>query len=498
MDSSTIMTVVAGIMTIVAFRDPLLRLLRAGSRKKWKNHLPKHDDIRKAVESNPSLFAVKAEEYGHTETEALALATKRCAHLVEHLPAVDPSDIVQLVAYHRAMVYDCDVSTTYRFSVQFNLFAGSVQSLGTDKHRGVVQEAVKFRTKGVFALTEKIYGVMSGMKCGTTASYDPKANTFTIDSVSAEFEKQWISFACNKDAKYAVVFARLLVHGAKNGPVCAFLVTLRDDKGELVPGIAIGGMGDKTGVKGNDNGWISFKAVQVPYDTLLDKYVQVVDNKVVLPFGTSERSFFYKMIERLMTGRLCIATASTSMARLSVTLAIKYAVVRDHWEGHGEVQRLLCDALAEVNRMEDIAASALHDYLSGCTDTVVLAKGYNTPKVVEIVTLCRGLCGGYGLLCKSRFPEMLEAAASLVVVEGDAALMKQAYVRTRMTKEWSWNKLKLVAATTMNPKADVQPAVFRAFDEYVENMFPKKAVTIRDPAAWLEQNKDIIRSVPKF
>merc|ERR1711957_24818 len=245
-----------------------------------------------------------------------------------------------------------------------------------------------------------------------------------------------------------------------------------DHNGTLLPGVEIGPMGPKVAVKGNDNGWMAFKQLNVPYDALLDKYVQITDNKVVLPKGTSERSFFYMIIERLMTGRLCIASAAASMARLAVTIAMKYAVDREHWKGHGEVQRLLCDALAEVNRMEDISKSALHDYLNGNSDTVLLVKGYNTPKAVEIITVCRGLCGGFGLLSKSRFPEMLEAAASVVVVEGDAALMKQAYVRARMTKEWSWAKVKLVATTTIDPKADVQPAVFRAVGEYVEDMYP--------------------------
>merc|ERR1712098_984146 len=133
--------------------------------------------------------------------------------------------------------------------------------------------------------------------------------------------------------------------------------------------------------------------------------------------------------------------------------------------------------------MEDISASAMHDYLSGITDTVLLAKGYNTHKAVEVITMCRGLCGGYGLLSKSRFPEMLEAAASIVVVEGDAALMKQAYVRARMMKEWSWAKLKLAITSKLNPKADLQPAVFRAFGKYVDEMYPKRLVAIRDAAA---------------
>jgi len=69
-------------------------------------------------------------------------------------------------------------------------------------------------------------------------------------------------------------------------------------------------------------------------------------------------------------------------------------VLRNNWEGNGEIQRILTNSLAEVYRMESISESALHDYINGLTDTVLLAKGYNTSKAVDIITTCRGLCGG--------------------------------------------------------------------------------------------------------
>jgi len=67
-------------------------------------------------------------------------------------------------------------------------------------------------------------------------------------------------------------------------------------------------------------------------------------------------------------------------------------------------------------------------------------------------------------LSKSRFPEMLEAAASLVVVEGDANLMKQAYVRARMTNEWSFSKVVLLLKSKIKNNSDVQCDVFRIFE----------------------------------
>mmetsp|Transcript_109675 Transcript_109675/g.236129 ORF Transcript_109675/g.236129 Transcript_109675/m.236129 type:complete len:113 (+) Transcript_109675:504-842(+) len=112
---------------------------------------------------------------------------------------------------------------------------------------------------------------MSGMRCGTTAVYSIAKNTFTINTNQENFKKVWISFACNKEAQYCVVFARLLVEKSENGPVVALLVRMKDEQGNCLPGIEIGSMGTKSSVKGNDNGWITFTNFEVPYDNLLDK-----------------------------------------------------------------------------------------------------------------------------------------------------------------------------------------------------------------------------------
>lgn len=51
-----------------------------------------------------------------------------------------------------------------------------------------------------------------------------------------------------------------------------FVVPLRDQKGNLYPGLEVGDCGPKIGVNGIDNGWILFKKYEVPYESLLDNF----------------------------------------------------------------------------------------------------------------------------------------------------------------------------------------------------------------------------------
>ena len=83
----------------------------------------------------------------------------------------------------------------------------------------------------------------------TTAHYDDKKQTFTINSPTVLSQKYWITngaYHCN----YAVVFAQLIMPGNKNEGVHAFLVRVRNAKGEIENGVFIEDMGCKFGLNG--------------------------------------------------------------------------------------------------------------------------------------------------------------------------------------------------------------------------------------------------------
>ena len=67
-----------------------------------------------------------------------------------------------------------------RFTVSYNLYAGSVVALGNDEQRQQLFDSQPAGQLGCFAFTEKGAGVLSGAAVETTATYDPATQTFDI------------------------------------------------------------------------------------------------------------------------------------------------------------------------------------------------------------------------------------------------------------------------------------------------------------------------------
>ena len=53
---------------------------------------------------------------------------------------------------------------------------------------------------------------------------------------------------------------------------------MRNERGDLVPGLEVGDCGPKIGLNGVDNGWALFHRLEIPYDNLLDKFSQIDEN----------------------------------------------------------------------------------------------------------------------------------------------------------------------------------------------------------------------------
>ena len=79
-----------------------------------------------------------------------------------------------------------------------------------------------------------------------------------------------------------------------------------------MPGVFIEDMGYKMGVNGVDNGRLIFTNVRVPRWAMLNKSCQVTeDGKFVSDIKKPSQRFF-NVADRLLSGRLCIASMSLS------------------------------------------------------------------------------------------------------------------------------------------------------------------------------------------
>lgn len=112
----------------------------------------------------------------------------------------------------------------------------------------------------------------------------------------------------------------------KNEGVNAVLVRIRDDKMKQMPGVNIVDMGIKMGLNGVDNGALFFDKVRVPRVNMMNRYSDVDDKGNFTSETQNIPSRFFKVTERLLSGRLCIASLCMGASRSSLYIGIKYAM----------------------------------------------------------------------------------------------------------------------------------------------------------------------------
>jgi acyl-CoA oxidase len=341
--------------------------------------------------------------------------------------------VFEMLGYH-------DSSLTIKYGVQFGLFGGSVQWLGTKYHHDKYLEDIgTLKLPGCFAMTETGHGSnVRGLQ--TTATYDPKTDEIIINTPTEKDGKEYIGNALH--GKMASVFAQLIVKG-KNHGVHAVLVPLRNDKHEVYPGITIKDNGYKLGLNGVDNGRIWFNQVRVPRTNLLNRFGNIdSDGNYSSPIENPGRRFF-TMLGTLVGGRVSVPRAGLSAAKTGLAIAIKYGLKRKQFapkDGMEETtlldypshQRRLMPHLAKAYAL-DIALTYLTDrYVNSSEEDIreieTLAAGlksYATWFSTEALQECREACGGKGYLVENRLADLKADTDIYTTFEGDNTVLMQ-------------------------------------------------------------------------
>ena len=160
----------------------------------------------------------------------------------------------------------------------------------------------------------------------TTAHYDHSKKEFTINSPTTLSQKFWITNgACH--ANYAVVFAQTWVEG-KNEGINSFIVPIRDEKMKPCKGVMIEDMGWKIGLNGIDNGRLAFDHVKIPREAMLNAFNDVNEEGKFISDIPKASARFFKVADRLLSGRLCIAAMSLAVCKQLCLHAIRYSQQR--------------------------------------------------------------------------------------------------------------------------------------------------------------------------
>ncbi|MEA2167824.1 MAG: acyl-CoA oxidase [Solirubrobacteraceae bacterium] len=337
-----------------------------------------------------------------------------------------------------------DLSLLIKFGVQFGLWGGAVHHLGTEMHHEQYSARIaSLELPGCFAMTETGHG-SNVQQLETTATYDPVTQEFVVDTPVERARKEFIgNAACH--AQMAAVFAQLVVGGESHG-VHALIVPLRDEDGNLLPGIRIEDCGEKLGLNGVDNGMIWFDGVRVPREALLNRYGNVTeDGRYESPIEDANKRFF-TMLGTLVQGRVCLSAGAVSASKLALTIATRYSLRRrqfgpaDRMEvptlDYRTQQRRLMPRLAKTYALHFAQADLNKKFARVFTDASVsdrerrqletLAAGMKattTWHANETIQHCREACGGAGYLKVNRFPDLKNDIDIFTTFEGDNTVL---------------------------------------------------------------------------
>ncbi|HVL84419.1 MAG TPA: acyl-CoA dehydrogenase [Pseudonocardia sp.] len=381
-----------------------------------------------------------------------------------------------------------DLSLLVKAGVQWGLFGGAVQALGTARHHErYLRPIMDGELLGCFAMTETGHGSDVAHLC-TTATYDPATREFVVHTPSVSARKDYIGGAA-RDATTAVVFAQLVTGGVRHG-VHALLVPIRDAHGHTLPGVTISDCGRKAGLNGVDNGRLYFDQVRVPREALLDRYGAVApDGTYSSPVANETRRFF-TMLGTLVRGRISVAGGAGAATQKALTLAIRYGEQRRQFANPAtgeEVvvldylahQRKLLPALATTYALQfaqDELVSTMHDVQGFDTEGSPAGpsieadqdaqreleqraggvKAVGTWHASTTIQACREACGGAGYLAENLLPALKADTDVFTTFEGDNTVLLQLVAKglladhaRRFTRRGALGKARFVAGQVL-------------------------------------------------
>jgi acyl-CoA oxidase len=378
-----------------------------------------------------------------------------------------------------------DLSLLVKFGVHFGLFGGSVLQLGTRKHHDKYLRAIgSLELPGCFAMTETGHG-SNVRDLETTASYNVQTQEFIIHTPSRSAWKEYIGNAA-QHGRMATVFAQLEVNGQQHG-VHAFLVPLRDEQAQLLPGISIEDDGRKVGLNGVDNGRIAFDSVRIPRDNLLNRFGDVsADGQYTSSINSGSRRFF-TMLGTLVAGRVSIAAASCTSAKLGLAIAARRAAERRQFgpEGMPEVpilsyrtvQRRLMPLIARTYAIDfgvhDTVRlfDGLHPQAQDLEMRVAALKATASRHAVDALQFARELCGGQGYMWENRIGELRADTDIFTTFEGANTVLLQLVARGLLTdfrEQFEelriWAVVRHLTARAGTTVAELNPVITRKTD----------------------------------
>lgn len=352
------------------------------------------------------------------------------------------------------MLAQFDLSLMVKAGVQWGLFGGAIENLGTERHhQKYIPGLINLDILGCFAMTETGQGSdVQGLE--TTATFDPSSQEFIIDSPTPSSRKDYIGGAA-EHASVAAVFARLITGGTDHGVHC-FVVPIRDEHGEDLPGVTTSDCGYKGGLGGVDNGRIVFDQVHIPRENLLNKYGNVDEQGTYTSPIESLNARFFTMIGTLIRGRVSVGGSASAATEVALSIATRYALKRQQFETVPGEKGYLMDYLLHQRRLLPLIAksyayrfaqnqlvSRMHrlqtethpdaQELRELEGRAAGLKAIQTEHATRAIQEAREACGGAGYLAENRLTTLKADTDVFTTFEGDNHVLLQLVAKELLT-----------------------------------------------------------------
>ncbi|KAK9150407.1 hypothetical protein Syun_008716 [Stephania yunnanensis] len=334
-----------------------------------------------------------------------------------------------------------DQSLAVKLGVHFFLWGGAIQFFGTKRHHDKwLKDTEKYLIKGCFAMTELGHGSnVRGIETVTT--YDSSTGEFVVNTPCESAQKYWIGGAANH-ATHTIVFSQLNINGTSQG-VHAFIVQIREADGTIRPNIRIADCGHKIGLNGVDNGRIWFDNVRIPRENLLNRVADVSADGQYLSSITDPDQRFAAFLAPLTSGRVTISVSAIYSAKVSLAIAIRYALTRRAFSiSPNGPEVLLLDYPTHQRRLLPLVAKTYAMGFGGSyLKSIYVKRTPEANKVIHVVSSafkatftwhnmrtlqeCREACGGQGLKTENRIGHLKSDHDVQSTFEGDNNVLMQ-------------------------------------------------------------------------
>ncbi|XP_016976162.1 probable peroxisomal acyl-coenzyme A oxidase 1 [Drosophila rhopaloa] len=327
-------------------------------------------------------------------------------------------------------------------ALHYVMFVPTIMGQGTmDQQVEWLSKAWDCEIIGTYAQTELGHGTfLRGLE--TRADYDATTQEFVINTPSLSAYKWWPG-GLGHTANHAVVVAQLYTKGEFRG-LAPFIVQLRDsDTHSPMPGIDIGDIGTKLGMKGVNNGYLGLKNVRVPLNNMLMKNQQVLPDGTYVAPKNSVLTYGTMMFVRCAL----IRDTAQSLAKAS-TIATRYSAVRRQSpiDPNQPEPQIMDHTTQQLKVFPQIAKSIvfkttgdgiwnMYNVISGEIEQGNLdrlpemhalsccLKAICSADATAGVETCRLSCGGHGYMDCSNFPTIYGMTTAVCTYEGENTVM---------------------------------------------------------------------------